>query len=77
MCQTTASSGAPGADESPAITAYQALHDIATSMGAAAAPSPGRCFYNKPNPGQLKTIFTEIAADLQRGTSALIDESVE
>ena len=34
-------------------------------------------FFNKPSAGQLKTIFTDIAADLQRGTSALIDESVE
>ena len=77
VCQTTASSGAPGADESPAITAYQALHDIATPTGCSGGAVPGRCFYNKPSPGQLRTIFTEIAADLARGTSALIDESVE
>ena len=30
-------------------------------------------FYDKPSPGQLKTIFTEIAVDLQKGSSALID----
>ena len=63
VCQTTASSGAPGNAESPAITAYSALQQIA-STGA---------FYNQPSAGQLKTIFTDIAADLARGTSALID----
>ncbi len=57
-----------GADESPAITAYSAIQQIASSPAA---------FFNKPSAGQLKTIFTDIAADLQRGTSALIDESVE
>ena len=57
-----------GADESPAITAYSAIQQIASSPAA---------FFNKPSAGQLKTIFTDIAADLQRGTSALIDESVQ
>lgn len=57
-----------GADESPAITAYSAIQQIASSPSA---------FFNKPSAGQLKTIFTDIAADLQRGTSALIDESVQ
>jgi Flp pilus assembly protein TadG len=54
-----------GPDESPPITAYQAIQQIA---------SPGG-FFDKPSPGQLRTIFTDIAVDLQRGTSALIDES--
>jgi hypothetical protein len=57
-----------GATESPSITAYDAIRQIASSPGA---------FFNKPDAGQLRTIFTEIAADLARGTSALIDESVE
>jgi hypothetical protein len=57
-----------GADESPAITAYDAIRQIASSPNA---------FFNKPDAGQLRTIFTEIAADLARGTSALIDESVQ
>ncbi|MGZ8783390.1 MAG: pilus assembly protein TadG-related protein [Gaiellaceae bacterium] len=57
-----------GNDESPAITAYSAIQQIASSPAA---------FFNKPSAGQLKTIFTEIAADLARGTSALIDESVQ
>lgn len=68
VCQYQNANGAtPSPLESPAITAYQALQQIA---------SPGG-FYNKPTPGQLKTIFTEIASDLARGTSALIDESVQ
>jgi Flp pilus assembly protein TadG len=53
-----------GDPESPAITAYQAIQAIASSPNA---------FFNKPSAGELKTIFTEIAVDLQRGTSALID----
>jgi hypothetical protein len=57
-----------GSNESPAITAYDAIRQIASSPNA---------FFNKPDAGQLRTIFTEIAADLARGTSALIDESVE
>ncbi len=73
VCQTTASSGAPGNAESPAITAYSALQQIA-SPGTASAPCYPTCgFYDKPSPGQLKTIFTEIAADLQKGSAALID----
>jgi Putative Flp pilus-assembly TadE/G-like/von Willebrand factor type A domain len=56
-----------GADESPAITAYSALQQIASG--------PDK-FYDKPNPGQLRTIFTQVAADIRKGASALIDESV-
>jgi Flp pilus assembly protein TadG len=54
--------------ESPTITAYQALEQIASG------PSH---FYNKPSAGQLRTIFTAIAADMSRGSAALIDESVQ
>ncbi len=57
-----------GADESPSITAYSAIQQIASSPGA---------FFNKPSPGQLQGIFTEIAVDLARGTSALIDDDAE
>ena len=32
-------------------------------------------FYNKPNPGQLNTIFTRIAADLSRPAARLIDDN--
>jgi Flp pilus assembly protein TadG len=75
VCQATAANGAPGAAEAPPITAYQALQDIA-SPNTCSTPDR-RCFYNQPNPGQLKSIFTEIAADLARGTSALIDDGVQ
>jgi hypothetical protein len=68
VCQQTAASGAPGNPESPAITAYQALEQIATLR-----PDGTRAFFNKPSAGDLKGIFTEVAVDLQRGTSALID----
>jgi hypothetical protein len=53
--------------ESPAITAYQALQQIASGPNQ---------FCNKPSPGQLRTIFAAIAADLSRGSAALIDDSV-
>jgi hypothetical protein len=54
--------------ESPTITAYQALQQIASGPAH---------FYNKPSAGQLRTIFTAIAADMSRGSAALIDESVQ
>jgi von Willebrand factor type A domain-containing protein len=56
-----------GADESPAITAYSALQQIASGPNT---------FYDRPTPGQLRTIFTDIAADIAKGTSALIDNDV-
>ena len=75
VCQTTASDGAPGDPESPAITAYSALQQIA-SPGKTTEPCYPTCgFYDKPSPGQLKTIFTDIAVDLQKGSSALIDDN--
>ncbi|MDX6438544.1 MAG: hypothetical protein QOF45_1127 [Gaiellaceae bacterium] len=49
------------------ITAYSAIQQIA---------SPGG-FYNKPSAGELKTIFSQIGADLARGTSALIDDDMQ
>lgn len=57
-----------GPDETPAITAYQALEQIATDSGK---------FYNQPSADELKTIYGDIAADLAEGTSALIDNSIE
>ncbi len=57
-----------GADEVPAITAYSALQQIASG--------PDK-FYDKPDPGQLRTIFTQVAADIRKGASALIDESIQ
>ena len=44
--------------ESPTITAYSALQQIASG--------PDK-FYDKPDLGQLKTIFTQVAADIRKG----------
>lgn len=55
----------PDKPESPAITAATALQNIA---------SPGN-FYNKPSPGQLNTIYTQIAVDIGSGTAGLIDDA--
>jgi hypothetical protein len=53
------------------ITAYSAIEAIASDV-------PGRqTFFNKPLPGELGGIFGDIAVDLARGTSALIDESAQ
>ena len=57
-----------GNAEKPAITAYSAISQIASRPDT---------FYNQPNPGQLKTIFTEIAADIAHGSSALIDNDAQ
>jgi hypothetical protein len=51
--------------ESPQITSYTTLSDIA---------SPGN-FYNQPNAGQLDTIFAAIASDIGQGSSRLIDDN--
>ena len=50
--------------ESPLITSYSTLTQIA---------SPGN-FYNKPDAGQVNTIFAAIVADISAGTSRLVDE---
>ena len=57
-----------GSPESPSITATQALQGIATSINH---------FYNKPDPGQLNTIFTQIAADISRPSARLIDNDTQ
>ena len=51
-------------DESPAITSYNTLSQIA---------SPGD-FYNQPSAGQLNTIFAAIATDIGQGSSRLVDD---
>ena len=51
-------------DESPAITSYNTLSQIA---------SPGD-FYNQPNAAQLDTIFAAIATDIGQGSSRLVDD---
>jgi Flp pilus assembly protein TadG len=50
------------------ITAYDAIRQIASEPDN---------FYNKPDPGQLNTIFTRIAADLQQPAARLIDDGLE
>jgi Flp pilus assembly protein TadG len=55
-----------GGNES--ITAYDAIRQIATDFNH---------FYNKPDPGQLNFIFTQIAADLQRPAARLIDDGLQ
>ena len=51
-------------DESPTITSYNTLSQIA---------SPGD-FYNQPNAAQLNTIFAAIATDIGQGSSRLVDD---
>jgi Flp pilus assembly protein TadG len=55
---------AGNSNESPAITSFQTLSQIA---------SPGN-FYNQPNAGQLNTIFAAIATDIGQGSSRLVDD---
>ncbi len=47
--------GVTGANESPAITAYDAIRLIATN---------GDTFFNRPNPGDLTRVYTQIAAEI-------------
>jgi len=53
--------------ELPAITSMQAMQGIASSPDN---------FYNKPDPGKLNYIFTQIAADISRPASRLIDDDL-
>ena len=55
-----------GADEAPAITVYQAMTGMASAAGN---------FYNQPTPGQLNTIYTQVASDLGHGASSLINDN--
>jgi hypothetical protein len=55
-----------GALESPAITAYDALRLMATN---------GDTFFNRPNPGDLTRIYTQIAAEIG-GTRLVPDDSL-
>ena len=55
-----------GAAERPAITVTDALTAIASNPGN---------FYNQPTPGQLNTIYNQIAADITAGTSALTSDT--
>ena len=55
-----------GSVEKPAITVYQAMAGMASSAGD---------FYNQPTPGQLNTIYTQVASDLGHGASSLINDN--
>jgi Putative Flp pilus-assembly TadE/G-like/von Willebrand factor type A domain len=55
-----------GALESPAITAYDALRLMATN---------GDTFFNRPNPGDLTRIYTQIAAEIG-GTRLIPDDTL-
>lgn len=52
--------------ELPAISAEDALRGIASEPDN---------YYAKPDPGQLNTIFTRIAADILHGSSKLVDDN--
>lgn len=58
----------PEVAQSWGSTAYDAMLAIA---------SDPTNFYNKPDPGQLNTIFARIAADLQRPAARLIDDNTQ
>jgi hypothetical protein len=55
-----------GAAEQPAITVTTALQNIASTPAN---------FFNQPTPGQLNTIYTTIAKDINQGTSALTSDT--
>jgi hypothetical protein len=52
-----------GAGETPTISAYQALQQMASGVDN---------FYNQPSAGQLSTLFTQVAADIGRGAARLV-----
>lgn len=71
-CLRPASNGHQGTNPeacgSWGCTAYDAIRAIASEPAN---------FYNKPDPGELRTIFTRIAADLQRPAARLVDDNIE
>ncbi len=62
--------------ESPPITSWAAMGgDSGPPLNFQGIASSYDTFYNKPDPGQLNTIFSRIAADIFR-TAQLIDDSL-
>ena len=59
----------------PVESGYDAYTAIQAMASAQCGDGDEPCFYNKPDPGSLNTIFTRIAADLQRPAARLIDDS--
>jgi Flp pilus assembly protein TadG len=57
--------GVDGDPESPAITAYDALRQMATNTDT---------FFNRPNPGDLTRIYTQIASEIG-GTRLVPDDA--
>jgi hypothetical protein len=58
----------PSGANDGSMTAQDAIEAIASTPDN---------FYNKPDPGKLNRIFTQIAADLQRPAARLIDDDLE
>ncbi|MEP7223857.1 MAG: TadE/TadG family type IV pilus assembly protein [Actinomycetota bacterium] len=56
----------PGGAVDTTMTAWDAIRAMATTPNN---------FYNKPDPGQLNSIFTRIAADLSKPAARLIDDN--
>ena len=54
--------------EQPPISSWEAIQQIATEPAT---------FYNKPDPGQLNTIFQAIAADISARYARLIDDDAQ
>lgn len=70
--------GSTGKNESPSITALQALEGIASPAGTGGSPcdsSLSTNYCNQPDAAQLNTIFSKVAQDLLQGTSRLIDNN--
>jgi hypothetical protein len=64
-----------GTDPEQCLTSSGNKDDITSFDAIQAIASDPSDFYNKPDPGQLNTIFTRIAADLSRPASRLIDDN--
>jgi Flp pilus assembly protein TadG len=57
-----------GPAESPPITAYQALQEIASSPAQ---------FYNQPSATDLSSVFTQVGNDILSGAARLIDNNTQ
>jgi hypothetical protein len=65
----------PSGANDGSVTAQEAMEAMATDPDGSGPADPN--FYNKPDPGKLNRIFTQIAADLQRPAARLIDDDLE
>jgi hypothetical protein len=62
-----------GSNPAEALDAYSAIQAMATDQDGVGPLPPN--FYNKPNPGELNTIFRAIALDLAGSRGRLIDNT--